>query len=267
MSHKSDLSVLDRQDILEIIFPLAYSPFCFSPMEGNRVTHDYTQFIEVESGIKIECGFWGRNKHIPTILYFHGNGETVSDYSEIAQAYNQIGVNFFVCDYRGYGMSDGKPTITNLIGDAHFIYKGFRNILDEEGYELKIFLMGRSLGSMPAVEVAYRFQDEISGLIIESGAANNLQRLWSYLDPSVVEKLKGSDFLNKEKIKKVLIPTLIIHGQEDEVLPIEEGIELYDSSGAEQKDILVVSGAGHNDLMLMGQGKYFRKIKEFINNT
>ena len=141
MSHKSDLSFLDRQDILEIIFPLAYSPFYFSPMGGNRVTHDFTRFIEVESGIKIECGFWGRNKHIPTILYFHGNGETVSDYSEIAQAYNQIGVNFFVCDYRGYGMSDGKPTITNLIGDVHSIYKGFRNILDEEGYELKIFLM------------------------------------------------------------------------------------------------------------------------------
>jgi len=267
MSHKSDLSFLDRPDILEIIFPLAYSPFYLSSIGGNRVTHDFTQFIEVESGTKIECGFWGLDRKIPAILYFHGNGETVSDYNGIAQIYNQIGVNFFVCDYRGYGMSDGKPTITNLIRDAHAIYKGFRKLLDKDGYEPNIFLMGRSLGSMPAVELAYHYQDELKGLIIESGAANNLQRFWSYFNPSAVEKLRGSDFLNKEKIKKVLIPTLIIHGQEDEILPVEEGIELYDNSGAERKDILVVSGAGHNDLMLRGQEQYFRKIEDFVNNA
>ena len=184
-----DLSFLDRPEILEVIFPLVYAPF-YLP--------DYLQFsssgvpsysIEVEEGIKINCGFWVSGKECPSILYFHGNGETVASHDWIAPFYNQRGINLFVADYRGYGSSNGKPTISNMIGDAHTIFAGFKETIRKEGFKKSLFLMGRSLESMPTIELAFNYQDEIRGLIIESGSANNFCRLWDYLGIIVKEDI------------------------------------------------------------------------------
>jgi len=267
MSHESELSFLDRPEILEIIFPVVYSPLYFPWVSAKSLPNAATHFIEVEEGIRIGCGFWTRGKKFPTVLYFHGNGETVGDHDWIAQSYIQIGVNLFVADYRGYGLSNGKPTITSLIRDAHVIFNGFKQIIEEGEYESKLFLMGRSLGSIPAVELAYHHQDELKGLIVESGTANNFSRLWGYLDPTARERLTGEEFLNKEKIKSVLIPTCIIHGERDQIIPVQEGGELYENSGATDKDILLISGADHNDLMIRGHGQYFTKIDEFVKRN
>ncbi len=62
MSHQSDLSFLDRPEILEIIFPVVYSHFYFPSALGNSLPNAATHFIEVEEGIKIGCGFWARGK-------------------------------------------------------------------------------------------------------------------------------------------------------------------------------------------------------------
>ena len=84
MSYRMDLSFLDHPEILQVIFPVAYSPFYllnypqFSPADVPGYS------IEVAEGIKINCGFWISSKEAPSILYFHGNGETVADYDWIA---------------------------------------------------------------------------------------------------------------------------------------------------------------------------------------
>jgi len=266
MADQIDLSLLDRPEILEVIFPVVYSPFYFSynlPVSSSDAP-GYS--IEVEEGIKINCGFWVSGKEDPSILYFHGNGETVASHDYIAPFYNQRGINLFVADYRGYGSSDGKPTISNMLGDAHTIFKGFTEIVRKEGFRSSLFLMGRSLGSMPAVELAFRYQDNIRGVIIESGSANNFRHLWSYLGLSGKKDFlsEESPFLNKVKIRQVHKPTLIIHGEYDELISIQEGEELYRNSGAQDKRILIIPGAGHNDIMMVKQSLYFDKIEEFI---
>jgi len=267
MSQESALSFLDRPEILQIIFPVAYSPCHFSSPSVNSLLDATTHFIEVEEGVRVGCGFWARGKDFPTILYFHGNGETVLDHDWLAKFYNQIGVNLFVADYRGYGLSNGKPTVTNLISDSHVIFEGFRKFIQEGGYEPRLFVMGRSLGSVPAVELAYHYQDELNGLIIESGSSSNFRRLWDYLDASEVKRLLGEGLLNREKIKSVYIPTFIIHGELDQTIPVQEGLELYENSRAEDRDILVISGADHNDLMIRGHEQYFSKLEEFIKRN
>ena len=261
-----DLSSLDRPEILEVIFPLVYSPF-YSP--------DYLQFssadvpgysIEVEEGIKINCGFWVSGKEYPSVLYFHGNGETVASHDWIAPLYNQRGINLFVADYRGYGSSNGKPTISNMIGDAHTIFEGFSQIIRKEGFKRSLFLMGRSLGSMPAIELAFNYQDEIRGLIIESGTASNFRGLWNYLGITEREAILSEEslFLNKVKIRQVRKPTLIIHGEYDQIISVKEGEELYQCSGAQDKRILIIPGADHNDVMMVNQSLYFDTIEEFV---
>ncbi|MFC2022031.1 alpha/beta hydrolase, partial [Chloroflexota bacterium] len=146
------------------------------------------------------------------------------------------------------------------------IIKGFKEIIRKEGFRMNLFLMGRSLGSMPAIELAFNYQDDICGLIIESGAANNFRRLWHYLGITEDEATFNEEslFLNKVKIRQVNKPTLIIHGEYDEIISVEEGEELYQNSGAQDKRILIIPGAGHNDIMMVKQGLYFDTIEEFI---
>jgi alpha-beta hydrolase superfamily lysophospholipase len=155
-----------------------------------------------------------------------------------------------------------------MIGDAHTIFKGFKEIIGKEGLKESLFLMGRSLGIMPAIEVAFNYQDEIRGLIIESGAANNFRRLWDSLIIRETEALlrQESLFLNKVKIRDVHKPTLIIHGEYDQIISVSEGEELYRSSGARDRRILIIPGADHNDIMSVNQNLYFATIEEFIKS-
>ncbi len=266
MSYLTDLSSLDQPEVLEVIFPLVYSPF-YLPDYLKLFPSDVPNYsIEVEEGIKINCGFWVSGKECPSILHFHGNGETVASHGWVAPFYNQRGINLFVADYRGYGSSNGKPTISNMIGDAHTIFKGFKEVITKEGFKRSLFLMGRSLGSMPAIELAFNYQDEIRGLIIESGAANNLRRLWDYLEITNKKAVLGEEslFLNKVKIRQVRKPTLIIHGEYDQIISVKEGEELYQSSGAQDKRILIIPGADHNNIMIVEQNLYFDTIEKFV---
>ena len=155
-----------------------------------------------------------------------------------------------------------------MIGDAHTIFKGFKEIISKEGFNESFFLMGRSLGSTPAIELAFNYQDEICGLIIESGAANNFRRLWSYLGLTGEEAVLSEDslFLNKVKMRQVHKPTLIIHGEYDQMISVTEGEELYRNSGAQDKRILIIPGADHNDVMIVRQSLYFDTIEEFVKS-
>ena len=265
MSHEIDLSFLNRPEILEVIFPITYSPlYLLTDIFNPSLSQTATRFIEVEKRVRIGCGFWPVGKNYPTILYFHGNGETAGVHEWIAPYYNQRKINLFVADYRGYGVSEGKPTITNMILDAHPIFQGFKEILNKEGYAGKYFVMGRSLGSIPALEIAFHYQEEINGLIVESGSANNFRPLWGYLGKTEREIIENSEFLNKVKIRSVYQPTLIIHGENDQIIPVQEGQELYQNSAAREKRLLIIPGADHNDVMVVRQEDYFQAIEDLV---
>jgi alpha-beta hydrolase superfamily lysophospholipase len=263
MSRRDDLLPLDKPEILEIIFPIAYSHIDIEPLQpesSNVATH----FIEVEKGIKIGCKYFVEDKNYPSILYFHGNGETIFDQDQVASLYNRRGINLFMTDYRGYGVSDGKPTITNLLQDSHKIYNKFQKIVKQEGFCSDIFVMGRSLGSIPCVEIAYHYQGDLRGLIIESGSAGTFPFLLSYLNRDERLKLLSSGFMNKDKIRSIHIPTLIIHGERDDIIPVQDGKELFKNSGATDKSILIIP-AGHNDLLFNGEDQYFSALGDFVN--
>jgi hypothetical protein len=213
--------------------------------------------IEVAPEISIVCRFYPSREDAPNLLYFHGNGETTPDFDDVAPVYQQLGLNLFVADYRGYGMSDGRPTCSAMIQDAHPLFRGFVAFLGKNGYTGDLYVMGRSLGSAPALETAYHYQPQLKGLIVESGfatAKNQLQRIGMARllqdDPEPV------GFGNDLKIKEVLLPTLIIHGEWDEIIPVAEGRTLYTLSGSGRKSSLFIPRAGHNDLMLVGIEAY-----------
>jgi hypothetical protein len=152
-----------------------------------------------------------------------------------------------------------------MIRDAHPLFQGFVAYLEKHGFTGNRYTMGRSLGSAPAIEIAWHYQEQLHGLIVESGfasARNQLKRIgMAHLlqdDPEPV------GFGNDLKIREILIPTLIIHGEWDEIIPVEEGRSLYDLTGAGQKSSLFIPRAGHNDLMMLGLKAYMGAIETFI---
>ncbi|MCX5860379.1 MAG: alpha/beta hydrolase [Proteobacteria bacterium] len=261
MSHEMDLSFLDQPEILRLLF--------YPRKDMGISTAGDTHYLEVEKGLKIGCRFYWKDINWPSIIYFHGNGETVGDYDWVAPYFNERGMNLFVADYRGYGLSDGFPTVTSLVRDAHPVFQGFQKILEKGNFAKKVFLMGRSLGSIPATELAFHYQDQIRGLIIESGGADTVLRLFDlfdiFVDESLKEKLEAAS--NKTKIRQVKVPTFIIHAEYDSIIPLSEGEKLYDNSGAEKKEIFIVPGADHNDLWQVAGDEYFDRIKDFVKSN
>lgn len=256
MDFEKNVELMDRPEILDRLF------FPRRESDVTNVPGAVTIRIMVEKDVAVGCRLYPAATDAPNILYFHGNGETVPDYDYEAHLYRKRGLNLFVADYRGYGFSDGEPGCSSMIKDAHPIFRGFRGLLQERGFTEGIFVMGRSLGSAPAIEVAYRYGDELKGLIVESGFAsgrNQFRRLG-------VSHLFDGDaigFGNDVKIREITIPTLIIHGEEDTIIPASEGHALLKLSGASKKSSFFVAHAGHNDLLVEARDEYMSAIQEF----
>ena len=254
---QADYSALDRPEILAFVF-YPRKDFTRAPSSAS----DY--FVPVDQDISISCRFYVHSRSAPSILYFHGNGEVVSDHDYIAPMYNRLGINLFVADYRGYGASQGQPTLSNTVSDASIIFKAFGDILHRENYGRDIFVMGRSLGSISAIEIAYRYQEEIKGLIIESGFAALINLLLHLGFPAAPLGIKDPEFPNLARIRTITVPTLIIHGEYDQLIPATEGKALFHNSAARDKRLLTIPGANHNDIMWVGEQSYFQAIKEFV---
>ena len=252
--------VLDSPTFLSSIFyPRPSEP---TPLPEGAV--DLT--VGVEPGIQIACRLHMHALDNPNILFFHGNGETISDYDDIGPLYKHVGINLLVVDYRGYGWSNGSPTVASMIKDAEILFSELKQWLQDNKYTGDFFIMGRSLGSVPAIDLASKQQDNIKGLILESAIANTIP-----LASTFGVNLDGSDFTEKdgfqniEKIEKITIPTFIIHGAQDEIIPAVEAEKLQSFSGARTKEFVVIPGATHNTMIVTGGKLYFQIIKQFID--
>jgi len=256
-------AVLDRPEILQFVFYPRRVPLREPGLKGARHL-----LFPVEEGVRIGCRLYEAAKEAPLIIYFHGNGEIVTDYDDIAPLYTQRGINLLVTDYRGYGFSDGRPTLSQTLKDAHRLFDLIKEYTLKEELSPFPFLMGRSLGSLCAIEVAKGHQEEISGLIVESGSATNFRYLlsrWGLIPYHHPLWEEGRGFFNKEKIAEVTVPTLIIHAERDSLIPLEEAKVLYERSGAKDKRLVIIPDADHNDLILRGRELYFEEIDAFIH--
>ncbi|HKZ50203.1 MAG TPA: alpha/beta hydrolase [Dehalococcoidia bacterium] len=256
MSEQLGYSALERPEILQFVF---YPRRDFRRGPPGSSDHSVT----VAEGVAISCRLYPHSPGSPSILYFHGNGEVVSDYDEIAPIYNRLGINLFVADYRGYGASDGMPTFTATIEDACPVFEGFEGLLRRDGYAGPLFVMGRSLGSIPAVEIVFRYAEKLAGLIIESGFGSVVRLFENIGFPVHMLGPIDPDFPNLGKIRAVTLPMLVIHGEHDELIPLREGRSLYEAAPSAKKRLLVIPGCGHNDLLWSGRQQYFAAIREF----
>jgi pimeloyl-ACP methyl ester carboxylesterase len=255
--HSSDYASLDAPEVSTLLFhPRPESGLSSTPASALDL------MIPVADNAAIGARFHSGEPGAPTILFFHGNGEIVADYDELAPFYQRLGVNFMPVDYRGYGRSTGSPTVSAMMQDCHKIFAFAGEWLPAQGYPGPLVVMGRSLGSASVLELAAVYPDQVSGLIVESGfaLAGPLLQLLG-VDLSAIGFQETAGFRNVDKIKAYSGPTLIIHAEFDHIIPFSDGQALYEASVSSDKTLLKIPNANHNDILLQGFAEYMAAIK------
>jgi len=258
-----DSTFLDHPQALAVLFhPRSAKP------GRSRLPNVDDGSIALSDGASLGYRLYKHEPGAPVIVYFHGNGEIAPDYDYSAGEYRRAGASLLVIDYRGYGWSTGQPLASTLLSDAEQAADVLPDILEAVGLgSSPLFLMGRSLGSAPAIHLAHRNPDRYKGLIIESGFSLTIPLLARL--GLVVPQMSGApDPLgNLDKMREVRLPLLVIHGENDQLIPVSNGQALYDASPADLKRIVRVPYAGHNDLMMVAVDDYFAAIKDFLRDT
>ena len=263
-----DYATLDRPEILMFLFHPRPEPVIRTFQTAESPTRAEGQkdiLIPVESDIAIGARFHMAQKSGANLLFFHGNGEIVADYDDLATVYNRMGINLLAVDYRGYGRSGGKPTVTAMMRDCHIIFNFVRKWLEQNKFGGPIILMGRSLGSASVLELAANYKNLIAGLIVESGFAyaGPLLALLG-IDVASLGFKEEKGFRNVDKIKRFDKPTLIIHAEYDHIIPFSDGKALYDACLSADKQLLKVLGANHNDIFMRGMQEYLAAVKNIV---
>ncbi|MBI5063074.1 MAG: alpha/beta hydrolase [Desulfatitalea sp.] len=255
-------ALLDRPEVLAAIFhPLGEWGL---PSSADDET---APRIPVAPGTYIGTRFHIVASAAATILFFHGNGEIAADYDELGPLYNQMGINFLVADYRGYGRSNGQPTVSAMMSDGHLILAYVRQWLADHRQTGPLVVMGRSLGSASALELAAAHPEQMDGLIVESGFAyaEPLLRLLG-VNLGRLGFKEDQGFGNLDKIRRYVGPTLIIHAEYDRIIPFSDGQALYDASGAAHKRLLRIEGANHNDIFARGLTPYLQAVRDLVEH-
>lgn len=199
-----------------------------------------------------------------TLVWFHGNAGNISHRVEnIKLLHELVRVNVFIFDYRGYGRSEGRPSEEGTYLDGEAALELIGSKLGDENRK-KIILFGRSLGAAVATEMATRFDSQ--ALILESPFVSIAEMARTILPFLPIGPFLQTKYEVKEKIKKTKVPLLVLHGERDEIVPIEQGRKVFDAA-PEPKKLFIIAGAGHNDTYVVGGENYFRQLKEFIDQT
>lgn len=230
----------------------------FVPPESGYVDSEQIIKIQVTPKRTVSAIYLQAQEAEYTILYCHGNAEDIGQIKDVLDLFVRNGYSVFSFDYSGYGTSGGRPSEKKMYEEAQacFDYLVEQKQISPE----KIILLGRSLGSAPAVYLASK--NPAAGLILE-GSFVSAFRVMTGIPLFPFDRCK-----NLARIKKIGCPVLFIHGTNDRVIPQWHSRKLFEAAN-EPKMSFWVEGAGHDDLLWTAGDKYWKTLSEFqtlINN-
>ena len=199
----------------------------------------------------------------PVMLWCHGNAGNISHRLENLTLLFRLGLSVFVFDYRGYGRSQTvRPSERGLYDDAYGAYDYLtrtRKIRSE-----RIVLFGRSLGTTVAGELAV--QRPASALILESSFPSIEAVAKFHYGGLPVHWLLGAEHRLIDRLPQLSLPKLIIHGDKDDITPIDLGRQVFDAA-TPPKEWYVIEGANHNNTYLVGGRAYLHRLGVFIRTA
>jgi hypothetical protein len=193
------------------------------------------------------------------VLFCHGNAGNISHRLDSIRIFHELGLSVFIFDYRGYGLSDGRPSEAGTYRDAEAAWNYLR---ESHGFSHdRIVVYGHSLGAAIAAHVARSRRP--AALILESAftsVADVASRHYWFLP---VHRLSRFEYATATFVHDVEAPTLVIHSRQDEITPIEQGRAVYEQAN-EPKVFLEIQG-DHNAGFLLSGTRYTQGLRRFLS--
>jgi uncharacterized protein len=222
---------------------LLYFPtrFYVSPAEAHANEAFREIHISTADGLKLKAWYASAESKPFTIVFFHGNGDSLSGAAQIAEPYIEAGYGFLAVEYRGYSGLPGRPTEAGIYNDG----RACVHELIARGVDPKhIILYGHSLGTGVAIQMAREFP--VGGLMLLAPYLS-IPSLAQIQYPFLPARMLVIDrFENEDKIGDIHIPVLMASGAEDQLIPPSQGLTLFSLANG-PKEYHSIPGAGHND--------------------
>lgn len=195
----------------------------------------------------------------PALLFLHGNAGNREGRLHNVRGLQEAGISVLIVDYRGYGESSGIPSEGGLIRDALAAY----DWLAERVAPRPVAIFGRSLGGVLGALVAR--ERNAAGLILESTFTSLRDVTRHVLPVPMLHLLVRSRLDALRAVRGLTLPLLVIHGTDDELVPVAMGRALHAASPVPRKQLREVPGGRHNDTYLKAGPAYFQWIREFLD--
>lgn len=193
--------------------------------------------LKTKSGLSVEAEMIRNPKAQYTLLYSHGNAVDLPRTKALREQLSLYGYHVFSYEYPGYGHSTGPSSEQNIYEAIDAAYEYL--VKGQQVDPCKLIIVGRSIGTGPAVELASKQKARALLLISPMLSAYRVLTYWKFL--------LGDHFKSADKIANINMPLLIMHGESDWIIPIWHGYKLF-SIAEEPKQAQWLSGYGHNDL-------------------
>lgn len=233
-------------------FKTKFEAFTFNSLDGTKLSA------------------WKLFSHTPKpknlLIYFHGNAQNLTSHFMNSVWLAEHGYDILIFDYRGYGLSEGKPNPKGVSEDGlaflNYAYGDYK-----KGGYTKFIVYGQSLGGAVALKSLEDFahRDEISLLVLDSTflsprevARDKTNRLLKYLI--------SNDYTANPELKHLTMPILSIHSTADFVINYTLGLELFNSIPNPNKEFWTLSVRGHGDVFYIEKNKYRDLFLKFVDN-
>lgn len=214
-------------------------------------------FLETEPHVVIHALHFKVDKPKGVILYFHGNAGDLSRWGTVAENFVTLNYDVFIIDYRTYGKSKGPINEAAFYHDAQYCY----NYLKKHYLESEITIYGRSLGTGLATYLAS--QNKPKQIILETPYYSLTDVAKNRFPIFPVQKLMHYTFPSFQFIQNVRCPVLILHGTDDDVVPIQSAQKLYVLASKPNATFITIKGGNHNNLI--EYDAYHNAIKKQLN--
>ncbi len=253
---------IDTLKIVGSLFSALSEPISDCPENAEDIE------FEMVDKTSLSCRFFLADQNAPTLLYFHDSMEQRNKYNVIAKNYNQFNINFLLTSYRGIGKNSGNPGIASMMEDADSIFHETNLLIQNKKLKGALFVMGTSLGCACAIDIAYNYGDFIKGIIIESGFCDTGPFLTGLgLDITQMGFTEDDGFKNREKMEEIKLPTFILHGSRDTLVPPAQAETLQAVSGARNKQFHIIPGADRGTMIEVGGDLYYQTMKSFVDTV
>ncbi len=214
--------------------------------------------LTTKDGVSIAAWYVPHPDPKGSVIFCHGNAGNMSDRLHSIKLLHDMGKSVLIFDYRGFGLSEGRPSEKGTYEDAEAAWRYLIETRDESPD--RVVLFGRSLGGAVAIELARRHTP--AALVVESTFTSVVDIGRAHYPFLPVRFLVTYRYASIEKVGQITCPKLFIHGRDDTLIPLSNGRKLFDAA-AEPKQFIETPGE-HNESGFTYSPMFTERLQAFL---